>query len=79
MNKHGDRYGLNQSIVKVRRALEDAAILFSVMDELLLLAGDDPVLPENRVSVNARFQMIRDHLQEVVITLAEDKHGRVRR
>lgn len=79
MIRHNDRYALSKAIVKARRTLNDAAILFSVMDELLILAGDDPVLPENRISVNARFNMIWEHLNEIVIILAEDKHGRIRK
>ena len=79
MSRHSDRYALSKSIVKVHRAIADAMILFQVMDDLLIESGESPVLHENRAHVNAQFEAIQKHLGEITITLAEDKHGRIRR
>lgn len=78
MSRYSDRYGMSKSLAKAIRALGDAEILFSVMDELLIESGDNPVLPENRQHVNAQFAAIWQNITEIKITLAEDKHGRIR-
>ena len=79
MIRHSDRYGLSKAIVKIFRTIADASVLFSVMDDLLILSGENPVLPENRERVNSLFAEIQDRLGEITVTMAEDKHGRIRR
>jgi hypothetical protein len=78
VSKYSDRYGMSKSLAMAIRALSDAEMLFSVMDDLLIESGDHPVLPENRQHVNAQFAGIWQKVTEIKITLAEDKHGRIR-
>ena len=78
---YGSKYRRDfiKSIVKANKCIEDAYILFSVIDELLIMDDDIDILPENKERINADFVAIQKHLQEIKITLAEDKHRRVRK
>jgi len=76
--RHNNRYKLSKAIVTAKRKTGDAAMIFSVFDELLVESGDRPVLAENRAHIDNQFNVIGKAFQEIVITLAEDKHGRIR-
>ncbi len=68
-----------KSIDKIGKNLTDAYILFSVMDKILAVDNEDQILDENKERVNAELVAIQKHLDEIKITMAEDKHGRIRR
>jgi len=66
------------AIEKVIKAADAAHILFSVTDDLLIDAGENPMLIQNKDRVISEFAAIYKHLHGIKVTMAEDKHGRVR-
>lgn len=59
-----------KAIDKIGKNLTDAYILFSVMDK---------ILAANKEHVNTELVAIQKHLEEIKITMVEDKHGRIRK
>lgn len=68
-----------KAIQKASDKLGAARDLFEIIDQLLIDAGYTPLLIENKANVKAQFIKIWQAIQEIKITLAEDKHGRIRR
>lgn len=65
-------------ILKGAEKLGQAKDLFEVID-FVYEENNVPMLEQNKHRVNACFVAIWQKLGEIKITLAEDKHGRVRR
>lgn len=68
-----------KSIDKIGKNLTDAYILFSVMDKILAVDNEALILDENKERIGSKLVAIQKHLDEIKITMAEDKYKKIRR
>lgn len=74
MREPFDRSEFSRLIKKSRSLLCEADLLLSVIDK----TDTTPMQPANKERIESLIQSVLAEYQEIVITMAEDKHGRVR-